>query len=41
MADVKAAKADAIEIRWPSGLVQRLENVDGGQIVKNIGIMKK
>lgn len=30
----KAAKADAIEIRWPSGLVQRLENVTANQIVK-------
>jgi hypothetical protein len=23
----KATKADAVEIRWPSGLVQRLENI--------------
>ncbi len=30
----KATKADAIEIRWPSGLVQRLENVAANQIVK-------
>jgi hypothetical protein len=40
----KATKADAIEIRWPSGLVQRLENVAGNQIVKireSIGIMEK
>jgi len=40
----KATKADAVEIRWPSGLVQRLENVAGNQIVKireSIGIMKK
>jgi len=40
----KAAKADAIEIRWPSGVVQRFENVSGNRIVKireNIGIMEK
>ena len=30
----KATKADAIEIRWPSGFVQHLENVDANQIVK-------
>ncbi len=30
----KATKADAIEIRWPSGQVQRLENVAANQIVK-------
>ena len=27
------AKADAIEIRWPSGRVDRLENVGAGQTV--------
>jgi hypothetical protein len=40
----KATKADAIEIRWPSGLVQRLENVAGNRVVRireNIGIMEK
>jgi hypothetical protein len=39
----KASKADAIEIRWPSGLVQRFENVTANQIVRireSIGIMK-
>ncbi len=30
----KATKADAVEIRWPSGLVQHLENVAANQIVK-------
>src|SRR6266849_3836828 len=30
----RATKADAVEIRWPSGLVQRLENVAGNQNVK-------
>jgi hypothetical protein len=30
----KATKADAIEIRWPSGLVQHLENIPANQIVK-------
>ena len=28
------AKADDIEIRWPSGLVQHLPNVTGNRIVK-------
>jgi enediyne biosynthesis protein E4 len=40
----KATQADAIEIRWPSGLVQRFENVAGNRVVKireNIGIMEK
>jgi hypothetical protein len=40
----KATKADAIEIRWPSGLVQRLENVAGNRVVRireSIGIMEK
>ncbi|MGD0790257.1 MAG: CRTAC1 family protein [Terriglobales bacterium] len=40
----KATKADAVEIRWPSGLVQRFENVTGNQVVKireSIGIMEK
>ena len=40
----KATKADAVEIRWPSGLVQRLENIAGNQIVKireSIGTMEK
>jgi len=39
-----ATKADGIEIRWPSGLVQRFENVAGNRVVKireNIGIMEK
>ncbi len=39
----KATKADAIEIRWPSGLAQRFENVPGNQVVRireSIGIMK-
>jgi enediyne biosynthesis protein E4 len=39
----KATMADAIEIRWPSGLMQRLENVAGNRVVKireSIGIMK-
>ncbi|MGB8011502.1 MAG: CRTAC1 family protein [Terriglobales bacterium] len=39
----KAIKADAIEIRWPSGLVQRFENVTGNRIVRireSIGIME-
>jgi hypothetical protein len=29
-----AAAADLIEIRWPSGIVQQLRNVDGGRVVK-------
>jgi enediyne biosynthesis protein E4 len=29
----KGPKANAVEIRWPSGLVQRFENVTGNQIV--------
>jgi enediyne biosynthesis protein E4 len=40
----KAAQADAIEIRWPSGPTQRFENVAGNRIVKireNVGIMEK
>ncbi|MFZ0799280.1 MAG: CRTAC1 family protein [Terriglobales bacterium] len=40
----KATKADSFEIRWPSGLVQRFENVAGNRIVRireNIGIMEK
>jgi hypothetical protein len=40
----KATKADAIEVRWPSGLVQHFENVAGDRIVKireNVGIMEK
>ena len=40
----KAIKADAVEIRWPSGLVQRFENVAGNRVVKireSIGIMEK
>ncbi len=40
----KATQADAIEIRWPSGLVQRFESVAGNRVVKireNIGIMGK
>ncbi len=39
-----AARADSIEIRWPSGLVQRLENVAGNHVVKireGIGIVDK
>ncbi len=30
----QATKADLIEIRWPSGLTQRLENVSANQILK-------
>jgi hypothetical protein len=30
----KAAKADSIEIRWPSGIIQRLENVPANRIMK-------
>jgi hypothetical protein len=40
----KASKADTVEISWPSGLVQRFENVAGNRIVKireSIGIMEK
>jgi hypothetical protein len=40
----KATKADAIEIRWPSGLIQRLENVAGNRVVRireSIGVMEK
>jgi enediyne biosynthesis protein E4 len=40
----KATKADSIEIRWPSGVVQHFENVAGNRVVKireNIGIMEK
>jgi hypothetical protein len=29
-----AASAERVEIRWPSGVVQQLENVHGGRIVK-------
>ena len=39
----KATTADAIEIRWPSGLMQRFENVMGNRVVRireSIGIMK-
>ncbi len=39
-----ATKADAVEIRWPSGLVQRLENLAGNQVVKirkDVGITEK
>jgi len=39
-----AAKADSIEIRWPSGLVERLENVAGNRVVKireGVGIVEK
>jgi len=39
-----ASKADAIEIRWPSGVVQRLENITGNRIVKvreGVGIVEK
>ena len=28
-----AAKADLVEIRWPSGVVQKLENVAAGQTI--------
>ena len=40
----KAIQADAIDIRWPSGLVQHFDNVQGNHIVKireSIGIMEK
>ena len=30
----KAAKADSIEIRWPNGIIQRLENVPANRITK-------
>jgi hypothetical protein len=39
-----ATKADSIEIRWPSGLTQKLENVPANHIVKireGIGIVEK
>jgi enediyne biosynthesis protein E4 len=39
----KATRADAVEIRWPSGLAQRFENVGGNQVVRireGIGLMK-
>jgi hypothetical protein len=29
----KATKADAVEIRWPSGQVDKLANVNAGQTV--------
>jgi len=40
----KAIQADAIDIRWPSGLVQHFDNVQGNHVVKireSIGIMEK
>jgi hypothetical protein len=40
----QASKIDVVEIRWPSGLVQRLENPGINRIVKireGIGIMDK
>jgi hypothetical protein len=40
----KATRADSVEIRWPSGVVQHFENVAGNRVVKireNIGIMEK
>jgi hypothetical protein len=40
----KATKADSIEIRWPNGVIQRLENVSANHIVKireGIGIVQK
>jgi len=39
-----ADKADLIEIRWPSGLTQKLENVAGNRILKireGVGIVEK
>ena len=30
----RAAKVDAIEVRWPSGLLQHFENVSANQMVK-------
>jgi enediyne biosynthesis protein E4 len=39
-----ASKADTVEIRWPSGLVQRLENVPGNRVVKvreGVGVVEK
>jgi hypothetical protein len=39
----KAGKADAVEIHWPSGVVQRFENITANQIVRireSVGIMK-
>jgi hypothetical protein len=29
----KAAKVDSLEIRWPSGIVQKLANVKANQIL--------
>ena len=40
----KATRADSVEIRWPSGVVQHFENVAGNRVVRireNIGIMEK
>jgi len=39
-----ASKVDAVEIRWPSGLVERLENIAVNRIVKireGAGIVEK
>jgi hypothetical protein len=39
-----ATKVDSVEIRWPSGLVQRLNNVDANKIVRireGVGIVDK
>jgi len=39
-----ATKADSIDIRWPSGLTQKLRNVPGNRIVKireGVGIVEK
>jgi hypothetical protein len=40
----KATKADVVEIRWPNGVMQRLENVSANHIVRireGIGIVQK
>jgi hypothetical protein len=40
----KAKQADALEIRWPSGLVERIENVEVNQLVhvqEGLGIVRR
>jgi hypothetical protein len=39
-----AAKVDAVEIRWPSGVVDKLSNIPAGsylKVVEGQGIVKK
>ena len=31
------SSADVVEIRWPSGIVQQLTNVEGGRVLKSSG----